>query len=246
MSTTQSAPVGKPLLMRCLYLARNFRSRPLFRALQRYVRGNVLDVGGWDFVQTAIQKGVPFDRWVTLEPSEAKLPAVDDNRWSFVQGDGCAMKFPAESFDTVLNIQVLEHVFEPIVMVQEIARVLRQGGHAIFLIPQTSVLHMAPRHYYNFTRYWIIEVMERAGLTIVDLQPLGGLWSTIASHLVYFFPKSMGVQGFVTGLPRSAGFFLLLPFMVLYALICLPLCLLLSLGDLPEEANNHLVVVLKP
>jgi hypothetical protein len=31
--------------------------------------------------------------------------------------------------------------------------------------------------------------------------------------------------------------------MVLFALVAFPVCLFLSLGDMREEANNHLVVV---
>jgi hypothetical protein len=41
---------------------------------------------------------------------------------------------------------------------------------------------------------------------------------------------------------RGPLFYVLFPFMVLWALVALPVCLVLSLGDLEEEPNNHLVV----
>ena len=45
---------------------------------------------------------------------------------------------------------------------------------------------------------------------------------------------------------RGPLFYVLYPLMAAYALLSLPIALLLSLGDLQEEPNNHLVVVRKP
>ena len=72
------------------------------------------------------------------------------------------LPFRSASFDTALNVQVLEHVFEPILVVQEIGRILKPGGKALFLIPQTSVAHLVPHYYGNFSRYWIAAALDRA------------------------------------------------------------------------------------
>jgi SAM-dependent methyltransferase len=237
----------KSLLTRVLYLARDLRSRALFEALRKHARGDVLDVGGWDFFATARRKGVPFRTWTTLESDPDRLLEIDDARVTLLHGDGCAMQLADESFDTVLNVQVLEHVFEPIRMVQEIGRVLRRGGCAIFLVPQTSTTHLAPHYYSNFSRYWIQEALRRAGLETVEHRPLGGVWSSAASHCFYFFLQSARVAGMSDpACERNALFYVLFPCMALYALVSLPLCLVLGLGDLSEEPNNHLVVARKP
>ncbi len=115
------------------------------------------------------------------------VPALDGRiriHVSVVYGDGCTLGIASSSVDTVVNIQVLEHVFEPILMVEEIGRVLRPGGHAMFLIPQTSTMQLAPHFHQNFSRFWI---HGGPGLELVELRPLGGIWSSMASHLVYFF-----------------------------------------------------------
>jgi SAM-dependent methyltransferase len=236
----------KTRLVRLLYLARDWRSRALLDALNEHCRGEVLDVGGWDFFLTARRKKVPFARWTTLENAPERLPAIEDPRFRLVHGDGCRMEFASESFDTVLNVQVLEHVFEPIRMVAEIGRVLRAGGHAVFLVPQTSTMHLAPHYYGNFSRFWIEEALQRANLDLVELRPLGGVWSSMASHLFYFFLQSVRTSGMSTPAVRRNGlFYVLYPLMALYALVNLPICLFLSLGDLCEEPNNHLVVARK-
>jgi SAM-dependent methyltransferase len=219
----------------------------VFDALERFCVGRVLDVGGWDFVETALRRGVRFDQWVTLERDIARLPKLTEPRVTIVYGDGCAMGIGTEQFDTVVNLQVLEHVFEPILMVEEIARVLRPGGHAIFLIPQTSTVHLAPNFYQNFSRFWIRGALQRAGLDVIELVPLGGIWSSMASHLVYFFLEASRAEGMSDpAIRRNTAFWLLLPLQVLYALVSIPICILLSIGDLGEEPNNHLVVACKP
>jgi ubiquinone/menaquinone biosynthesis C-methylase UbiE len=187
-----------------------------------------------------------FRTWTNLEYLKGNETDVKEKKYSFIYGDGCNMPFKDKSFDTILNIQVLEHVLNPIKMVDEISRVMRPNGYGIFLIPHTAVMHMAPYHYYNFTRFWIREVMKRASLKIIELRPLGGTWSSMASHLFYFFLQSTRFQGnSVMECKRNVFFYLLFPLMVLYAVISIPICMFLSLGDLEEEPNNYLVIVIK-
>ena len=232
-------------MKKLLYCIRNLRTKSLFSVLHLYCRETVLDVGGREFYRMAQKKGVTFDSWTVLESSPQWIRS-DTTNVRFVLGDGCKMDFPADSFDTVLNVQVLEHVFEPMAMVREMARVLKKNGHLICLIPQTSVIHGAPQHYYNFTRFWIEEAMQRVGLEILELKPMGGVWSSMASHLVYFFLQSMRFPGMAAKeCRRNPLFYLLYPLMVLFALLAMPVCLFLSLGDLTEEPNNHLVVARK-
>ena len=237
----------KPLWIRLLYAVRDFRSRALFDALRRHARGDVLDVGGWDFFLTAERRGVRFDTWTTLESERERLLEVDRPNVRVLYGDGCAMELADASFDTVLSVQVLEHVFEPIRMVEELGRVLRPGGHAILLVPQTSTTHLAPHYHQNVSRYWIRAALERAGLEPLEHRPLGGVWSSMASHLFFFFLQAARFPGMSDpAIRRPPAFWLLLPFQALFALAALPICLLLSLGDLAEEPNNHLVVARRP
>lgn len=115
---------------------RDIRARKMFASLRRYCRDDVLDVGGWDFFLTAKHRGIPFSTWTSLEYDETRVLEVNDDRYTLVHGDGCSMSFEDGRFDTVVNIHVLEHVLEPLKMLQEIARVLKKGGYAVFLIPR--------------------------------------------------------------------------------------------------------------
>jgi len=235
--------MSKPLWLRLLYEARDLRSRRLFDALRRHSRGDLLDVGGWDFFLTARAKGVPFERWTCLESDPGRLLEVDDARFRLVHGDGCSMDLADASFDTVLCVQVLEHVLEPLRMTDEIGRVLRPGGVAVLLVPQTGDTHLAPQFYGNFSRWWIEAACARAGLEIVEHERLGGVWSSMAAHLFFFFLQAARVDTMTDPeVRRGALFWVLLPAMVVWALVSLPVCLVLALGDLREEPGNHLVV----
>lgn len=228
---------------RILYALRDFRSRALFAALERHCAGEVLDVGGGEFFASVRSRPLRFRTWTTLEVDPNDVPKAVDPRQRVVVADGCALPFADASFDTALSIQVLEHVFEPIRMVDEIGRVLRPGGKAVLLIPQTSTTHLAPHYHGNFSRYWILAALRHAGLELVEHRPLGGVWSSMASHLFFFFFQVARFRGMSDpAIRRGPLFWLLLPLMVVWALVSFPVCLLLSLGDLAEEPNNHLVV----
>jgi len=229
-----------------LSFLRKMRMPHVFRALETYAKGGVLDIGGRRFFQyVEHSSSITFTSWTCLEQNES-ASSYDDPRYRLVVGDGEKIPFPDNSFDTAVNIQVLEHTMNPNQMVHEIARVLKPGGNGIFLIPQTSALHEIPTHYYNFTRYWVEKAFAEAGLTIRELIPVGGRWSTHASHMVYFFLEAFRYKTFSSQeYKRNVWFYILLPFMAVYAVFGIVFGMIFSIGDLTEDPNNLLVVAVK-
>ncbi len=243
---TARAFPGRNLVTRVRYKGRDMRYHALFDVLRAHCSGDVLDVGGGKFVSTVIDAGVDFARWTVVEPSADDLPVVDDPRVRAVVGDGCALEFADASFDTVLSIQVLEHVFEPIRMFEELVRVARPGAAIVVMAPQTANLHHVPHHYQNLTRYWLEEAARRVDADVVDYRAMGGAWSTTASRLLLQYPAAFGVDGYHhRGVRRGWKFWALFPLGVLTSMVTFPLAMVLSLGDLEEEANNHLLVLRK-
>lgn len=239
--------MARSLFTQFCYSLRDLRCRALFDELRKNKLGNVLDVGGWEFYKSAIANNVQFDSWTILDLGEKFPDAINDPRVSFVEGDGCNINFKPSSFDTVLSIQVLEHVFDPIQMFSELVRVLQPAGKIYVLVPQTSTLHGAPDHFYNFTVYWLLEAAKRNNLKIERVLPLGGRWSSFASQLLYFVFQSLKFRGmYVPEFSRGPLFWVLLPFMLLVVAIAMPICMFFSIADLKDEANNHLLVASKP
>ena len=243
--STRAFP-GRNLVTALRYKGRDLRYRALFDVLRTHCGGDVLDVGGGTFVRTAIEERVPFSSWTVVEPSADDLPTIDDARVRVVVGDGCALDLPDAAYDTVLSIQVLEHVFEPMQMLQELVRVAKPGAPIVVMVPQTANIHHAPHHYQNLTRYWLEDAARRLPVDVVSYTPMGGAWSTTASRLLLQYPAALGVEGYAhPGVRRGRRFWALFPLGVLTSAVAFPAAMVLSLGDLEEEANNHLMVLRK-
>jgi ubiquinone/menaquinone biosynthesis C-methylase UbiE len=54
---------------------------------------------------------------------------------NFLAGDGARLPFPADSFDAILLDSVIEHVDDPLALLQECHRVLKRGGIAFIVFP---------------------------------------------------------------------------------------------------------------
>ena len=66
------------------------------------------------------------------------VPSLAENRaqgMPVVTGRGEQLPFAGESFDLIVCIWVLEHLRDPEGVLQEVRRVLRPGGHFVFLTP---------------------------------------------------------------------------------------------------------------
>lgn len=235
----------KSLASRLAYWIRDRLNSELFSVIPNRL-GDVLDVGGGTFFLRLESRGASWTSYTVLEPSEVlvdpKQPSV-----RIVCGDAHALPFPESAFDEILAIQVLEHVFSPESAVREMWRVLRADGRLIILVPQSGNLHLVPEHYANLTRFWLFEMARRLGAEVELWLPLGGSWRTIASRLFLMFWPVMNWHETRDPELHSRGvlFWLLLPVQVVVSAIFFPIALLLSLGDIREEANNHLIVLRK-
>ena len=241
-----AAWASRSLVTRLRYRGRDLRYRRLFEVLGRHCSGDVVDVGGGPFVATAIEHGVPFGTWTVVEPHAELLPTLSDERVTGVVGDGARLGFEADSFDTAISIQVLEHMFEPIAALAELGRVVRPGGSLVVMVPQTANLHHVPHHYQNFTRFWLEEAGRRLDLEVVEYHALGGAWSSVASRLLLQYAAVFGADGYrLPGARRGWRFWALLPLGLVVSALGFGSSMVMSLGDLEEEPNNHLIVFRK-
>ena len=78
------------------------------------------------------------------------------------------------SFDAILCSEVLEHIPNPTMALDEFARLLRPGGVLILTAPLASWVHFAPYHYCTgFSRYWYEFHLPPRGLRVQELSPNG-------------------------------------------------------------------------
>ena len=158
-------------LSRLAYAVRDRLNAPLFGVIHTH-GACVLDVGGGAFHERLRARGHQWQSYAVIEPANALLPAADPLIHRIV-GTAERLPFADASFDVVLAIQVLEHVFDPQVASKEMYRVLRPGGELIILAPQSGTLHLVPHHYANLTRFWLFEQARRLGAEVLTWRPIG-------------------------------------------------------------------------
>jgi SAM-dependent methyltransferase len=86
--------------------------------------------------------------------------------------DGIIFPFEATSFDSVLCNQVLEHVFDAEGFVEEIRRVLTPGGTLVLTVPFIWPEHEAPWDCQRYTSFGLKDLLQRAGLNVVEQRKL--------------------------------------------------------------------------
>jgi len=85
---------------------------------------------------------------------------------------------PAESIDTILSIQVLEHVADLDAYCAEINRLMRPDGTLFLSTHGTWLYHPHPEDHRRWTRTGLVADLAARGLTVQDLSPVVGPLAT--------------------------------------------------------------------
>jgi SAM-dependent methyltransferase len=122
--------------------ARNWKSY-VGSALVPYVRGRVLDVGAGIGGNIRALSNAAVTEWVALEPDARLAATIDADRCTVMTGTLESVA-PGERFDTILYMDVLEHIADDR---QEIARATR------LLAPGGCLIVLAPAHQFLFSPF---------------------------------------------------------------------------------------------
>jgi SAM-dependent methyltransferase len=79
-------------------------------------------------------------------------------------------RLPSEAFayDCVLSTQVLEHVEDPAVYLEECYRVLKPGGHLLLTTHGIFEDHACPHDYWRWTSLGLRQMLEKTGFKVHD------------------------------------------------------------------------------
>jgi SAM-dependent methyltransferase len=146
-------------------------------------RGRLLDVGCGDKPYEAWFHDY-VDTYIGIEhvATFSATAAGQRSRADVVYGGG-TLPFRDGAFDTVLNVQVLEHTPRPGALVAEMARVLAPDGLLILTAPFQFRLHEQPHDYFRYSPHGLAELCAEAGLEIVETVQQGSLWSVLGHKL---------------------------------------------------------------
>jgi SAM-dependent methyltransferase len=165
---------------------------------------------------------------------------------------------PDDSYAAVVNTQVLEHVPDPLAVLNEFRRVLMPGGVILLSLPLNAPLHGEPWHFFHFTHYGVWELAQRAGLELVSVEKLGGTFWSLGKQVPDAFRKWM--KQYDPGRAKKRGqnpwfcilmnLLLIVPWLICYpltAFIMRPLFYWLDRTDREKtNASGYTIVLRKP
>jgi ubiquinone/menaquinone biosynthesis C-methylase UbiE len=119
----------------------------------------------------------------------ADATKFDYDRSDITHFDGKNIPFPNEYFDNMMCTEVLEHVEEYQILVDEVYRVLKPRGSALFTIPWSARYHYIPYDYFRYTPSSLQKIFSK--FTEVKIIPRGTDVTAISSKLIVLYFRNV-------------------------------------------------------
>jgi len=98
------------------------------------------------------------------------------------------------SYDHVLLINVLEHIYNYRQLIEESVRVLKPRGTVIVIVPFLMSVHPSPHDYFRYTRDALEKLCDDAGLQNIEVIGLGaGTFSASYNLKHRFYPSPIHI-----------------------------------------------------
>lgn len=156
-------------------VARHHRDRTTWVATR--ARGAVLDVGCAD---AAIRPHLRCERYHGMDYPATAVQLYGTRPDVF--GDASRLPFAGACLDTVMLLDVLEHLREPDAALAEAARVLKPAGRLLVTVPFAYPMHDQPHDYQRWTGHGVAHRLGRAGLEAVVIEEKGHAAETAAAN----------------------------------------------------------------
>jgi len=134
-----------------------------YKEAANIVSGTVLEIGsgeGYGMIELAPKSEhyIAIDKYETLISDELK----ESNNITFIQSEIPPLKeIENNSVDFVVSFQVIEHIKNDELFLQEIHRVLKPGGKAILTTPNIMMsLTRSPWHIREYTPEQMVEILK--------------------------------------------------------------------------------------
>lgn len=146
------------------------------RRLHGYIKGNVLEPGAGIGATTLLLNDGTARKWVLLEPDAAMSLALQTKISAKELPANCELKAGTidnvnTSFDTIVYIDVLEHIERDGEEMKKAATLLNAGGHIIILSPAFQFLYnpfdKAIGHYRRYNKK-MLRGITPAGLQLIS------------------------------------------------------------------------------
>lgn len=145
----------------------------------------VLDLGGHK-----VQKRGTFD--VGRYPIHVTCVNISGVKHPDVQGDATRLPFGSAAFDAVICAELLEHVYDPRRVVQEIHLVLKPNGRILITVPFLVQIHGDPGDFARYTDAFWGRLLPELGFEQVAIEKQGMFWSVMLDAMRTWLIDSRG------------------------------------------------------
>jgi SAM-dependent methyltransferase len=173
--------------------------------IRMYVSGQLLDLGCGKAPFYAMYRPYIYDAICADWPNTRHGDTFVDVQCDLNEG----LPFPANTFDTVLLSDVLEHLPEPLHLWSEMARVMKPGATLLMNTPFFYWLHERPFDYYRYTEFALRRFAELTGFKVTVLRAVGGSPAIIADLLAKHLQFVPGVGVILADVLQQAVFSLI-------------------------------------
>lgn len=135
-------------------------------------------------------EGVVYDLGCGTRPYEKEILAIADRYigvdWSntlhglhadIVADLNKPLPIDSEVANHVISLQVMEHLCEPQIMVEEAFRILKHSGFAYITVPFQWWIHEAPYDYFRYTCHGLKYMLAKAGFVDIVVKESTGFWA---------------------------------------------------------------------
>lgn len=176
--------------------------------IKKYLSGIVLEIGaGGNHLRNRYKSY--SEEWISSD-YDLRSNTID------LRADAQCLPIKDNCINTIISIDVLEHIPEPEKAIKEIYRVLEPNGIVILSTPFFFWLHEEPFDFHRFSKYGLMKDFEKNGFTVIEVEAISGVFTTFGLLISILITKAFQFSSFILkiflGINKFIQLNLLLPF----------------------------------
>lgn len=153
------------------------------------LRGEVLDAGSKS-TYASYYRGMDISKsnitFTDLNPKSDQILEVNFEK---------PLPINDQSYDTVVAMNILEHIYDHNLFVNEMARILKKNGELVGCVPFLIPYHADPNDYFRYTHTALRRILQKSDFKEIEIKKLGEGSLLCCSDLLYnYYPNNNRVM----------------------------------------------------
>jgi SAM-dependent methyltransferase len=163
------------------YLVYKYLNEEIHSAARKHARGKLLDIGCGNKPYLNIFKSF-IETYRGCDIVQSSKSCVD------LICEATEIPEISDTYDTIFSTQVIEHVAEHQLMLNEAFRILKPKGKIILSGPAYWPIHEAPYDFFRFTKFGMLHIFQKAGFHNIQIITCGSKWALRGIVFLYSIP----------------------------------------------------------